>query len=233
MRASLAVVGLVALSACGNPGSFSGKVSGQTLNVKSSAFASVSNIALPGQTAALGTIEGAAVILSSVKDICADVTAKQEHRSQGYLILGIGKAGAGNGSITTGSYPVVDTSDESSVVNKAISGFGFGNLDVEDGSCNNTLKASSAGTATSGSIALNGITTGSSGSADGTFQLSMGPQNDPISGSFSANYCPALEALLQTMVASIVSGSTTGSTSSTDSTGSTGSNATATSFPCS
>lgn len=170
------------LVACGPGGTFTGKVAGFELPVKDAILVKYT----------LGESAIAGVVLTDVPNACATLTSKRNPKNGTSVLMLAGVLGtdlkaslpaAGDYSVTTG----IPTPGKlaSALFIKS------------DATCMNQV-AGAQNTAKSGLVKLSAIKVEAGGSAQGSFDLTFGEQNDKTSGSFNAAYCDVNVAQLGT-----------------------------------
>jgi|CXWL01.1.fsa_nt_gi hypothetical protein len=163
--------------ACGGAGSVNGKVAGNALSVVDSAFLLFKEN---------NKITSAAVILSDKPNLCTTAKANRDTKNSTYLIIGLYRYvddGAG------GLSPVSPDVGDYSVVQPTRAGTYAGALfGKSDASCTTTVGATQSA-AQSGTVKVTAFKPEANGSAVGTFDITVGTQNDKVTGSFNALFC--------------------------------------------
>jgi hypothetical protein len=156
------------IAACGSsPNAVDGSVRGQSLHANAAAM-----IRLPTQ---YGPV--LSVFLSDRSDICAALQGNGRIKSTTTLILSVARvSGQQFVTATEGSYSITGTEDW-------LAGAKFTQF---DGNCRGTIGASPV--ATDGQVKLTQVQVIAGGSAEGTFDLTLG--SEKLTGRFDATDCP-------------------------------------------
>ena len=180
---------------CAPPGSWTGKVEGHVLSVKSAIFGMGTP---PGTLAPLNPNVAGAVVLSDAPDPCADVTNNALSSRKSYLVMGLVKPTASDVPLST--YLAINDLQQftnalhtTSILDIMVNGANVTQLYVTNPTCGQVLDPNQ-------SMAVDGtVTVGSwdpKNTASGIYDLTMGSQDDPIRGSFNAAWCPGLMPFL-------------------------------------
>lgn len=175
MKLIALLIAAVTLGACGGPGSFSGTVAGNPLAVRDAIFGLTRD--------ASGRATTAVLVMADVPDICTSVKANRNPKGATYLavaltrLTGLVLAPPDVGDYTVTTFPTTSG-------NYALSGAFIKN----DPSCLNTIAAQSSGFK-SGLIKIGSYRAEVGGGMSGTFDVTVGNQDDKATGSFSARFC--------------------------------------------
>lgn len=174
MKQMTLVVGLFAAMLSGCAGSVNGTVGGVNLSVADAIFAVLKDDA--------GKSLAALVFLADKPKLCDSLKANREPKQATSLVLAMARYNA-NGEVLA---PDVA---EYTVNNSPTSGgdYATGYFARTDANCTNTL-ANDAATGKSGLVKVTNFKGDSTGSANGTFDITFG-SGDKVSGNFNATYC--------------------------------------------
>ncbi len=204
-KLSLVCCAALAAASCGKKtigGSTSGTVAGLGLTVKSAVFAPLS---VPADLAKIGVQHVTAFVLADAADICGDAAAKALQPNQQYLLMAA--AAPVSGVMGKGVYNVLDPNavmkGDPAAIAALLRGSALVSLQRGDASCKNSLSPEQS-IAVSGSVTVSEYEEKTDGTAEGSFQLSMGEAGEALGGSFTATYCPALKELLDAVLATSV-----------------------------
>lgn len=167
----------VGLLACGNGGTFSGKVAGNELSVKDAVFT---------VTRSQGKIVTSTLILADIPDVCTLLKANRNPKSATAFGTAFIRTNANGDVLATdiGNYTVLaDLNGATAGNNVALAAFGR-----VDANCTNTLSAAQSN-GKSGIIKVTEYNPAADGKMSGTFDITFGDQNDKVTGSFSADFC--------------------------------------------
>ncbi|MFO0594313.1 MAG: hypothetical protein U0228_03385 [Myxococcaceae bacterium] len=171
-RMMLMVAAIAALSGCS--GSVSGTVGGNSLPVADAIFAVLKDTA--------GKTTGAIIVLADKPKICDSLKANREPKSSTSMFFSIARITATDSlAPDVGDYTVIDT------LPTAAGSFAFAGFSHTDTNCTNTLSGS-ASTGKSGLVKVTNFKGDSTGSANGTFDVTFGG-GDKVTGSFNATFC--------------------------------------------
>lgn len=164
-------------AACGGAGSVNGKVAGNQLSVVDSAFLLFKDN---------NKIVSAAVILSDKPNLCTTAKANRDTKNSTYLIIGLYRyVDDGAGGLTPVSPDVGDYSVTQVTRAGTYAGGLFGKSDA---ACQTTVGATQSA-AQSGTVKVTTFKPEANGSAVGTFDITIGTQNDKLTGTFNAQFC--------------------------------------------
>jgi hypothetical protein len=195
MRSLLIVAAMGSLLACGGPGAWKGAVEGQSLTVTNAVFVMRLETV---QTIGTGEVHPNSpvihVLMSDSPQLCSELSGGALSASHTYAHITLVEPSISGSTVVTkptpGVYRVLDP------YNPRDDGTGAGTAIFEffskDCGAHVTQKA---GTALSGSLYLSHIDVKNGGTADAEIRTTgFGPQQDIVTGSFHAVYCPALSA---------------------------------------
>lgn len=173
MKQLTSLAGVLALSlvaACGGPGSVNGTVSGHSLAVSDAVYADI-NVA--------GGIVGV-IFLSDHAGMCDEIKANRQPKNLTYLAIALTNFDASHKTLplAEGEYTVSGANGMVALVN----------YNWTDSSCQTKLTAGQSN-GKSGLIKLTHFSDGTD--AAGTFDVTIGSQNDHVTGSFDAPNCNA------------------------------------------
>ncbi len=172
---------LVVLSGCFGPGSVSGTVSGISLNVQDAIFFSPKDNA--------GKTVGLAVLLADKPNLCDTLKANRQPKSSTGLSLVMMNIKVDGSTVTFLSPDVASYTVTTNDADLAKGGlFAQGGFGKNDSSCTSTL-TDAASTMKSGLVKLTAIKNEAGGTAEGTFDVSIGSQADKLTGRFTASFC--------------------------------------------
>lgn len=170
---SLLALSLVVLSGCN---SFNGTVNGIPLSIKDAMFGLLKDDA--------GKSAGLLVIVADQPNICDKLKANREPKnstSMTFVLFNIGDMG--QLAPSTGDYTMTSSLGATSRGNVGIAQFS-----KSDGNCTATLQDKNS-SAQSGLVKISSLNSSAGGTASATFDITVGSQNDKVTGSFNANYC--------------------------------------------
>lgn len=168
------------LTGCGGPGSVSGTVSGVSLAVQDAIFFIAKDDA--------GKSQAAVVLLADKPNLCDTFKANRKPKSVTglmFLLMNVKVEGTAVTALApdVADYAIVDFSTI-----KTSGHFGDGAFVKNDANCTDSLASTATGLK-SGLVKLTSLKSEASGSAAGTFDVSVGTQADKLTGSFNASYC--------------------------------------------
>jgi hypothetical protein len=182
MRTTLLAVAVLAVSACaGN--SFDGKVAGEAITIKSSAFLQSKD--------SNGKPTGAAVYIADVDgNGCDYIKSNRQPKSGTYVVFSMVNRDSNNNAVapTVGDYTVVDPLSLDALTTKGLVGSSI--FTKNDTSCTNVLASKNADSK-SGVIKVGSYSAVAGGSISGSFDITYGDQADHVTGGFSAEFCDA------------------------------------------
>jgi len=172
---------------CGGPGSFDGKVVGNELNVDDAVFLALNDWA--------GNRAAAVLVMADFPDMCGKFKASREPKNATYVVFAVFRTqGSGTDPIfrspDKGTYTVVDFQAVGGPT-APLGNFAFAYFKKNDANCRNVIDDERA-LAKSGKIDVEKIEFKNDGSMTGKFDVTFGPQNDKVKGSFDASFCDAL-----------------------------------------
>ncbi len=170
-----AVLALIIVG-CGGPGGFDGKVSGTELKVSEA-------LLFPAKDGS-GKLVGAYVGMANVTGVCDRLKAGRAFKDTTAVLIAMTTLGTDLKATapTPGDYPVKLPTGAG---NAAIATFV-----KTDSKCMTTIPGGNSN-GVSGLVKLSAIKLEAGGSAQGTFDITFGSQNDKTTGSFNATFCDA------------------------------------------
>ncbi|MFT3706646.1 MAG: hypothetical protein QM817_03170 [Archangium sp.] len=168
----IAVAVMAACSGCA--GSVNGSVGGVNLSVADAIFAVLKDNQ--------GKTTGAIIVLADKPKICESLRANREPKSSTSMFMSISRI--------TDTDALAPDVGEYTVIQGLPSGagsFSYAGFSHGDSNCTNTL-SSSASSGKSGLVKVTNFKGDSSGSANGTFDITFGA-GDKITGNFNATFC--------------------------------------------
>jgi hypothetical protein len=172
MRASTTTLfAVLALAACGGPGSFEGTVNGVNLAVKDSVFVASRNSS--DQVTALQ------LFLTDRPGLCAALQARAQFTSSIVFFATFGHSDPANGQL------VVPTAGEYPVFSGSLGRFSVPGLAQVDATCQQAHSDFASG----GTVTLKGYQAEAGASMTGSFDLTFNPQGHQGKGSFDADFC--------------------------------------------
>ncbi len=184
MNRSLKVVTAAAvlslLSACG-AGSVSGSVSGISLGVQDMIFFVLKDTG--------GKTQSVVLLAADKPNLCDTLKANRQPKSATSLVLALQNIKVDGTTVTTlapdiGQYTVLEGGSQ--VTNSGL--YASGAFNKTDANCTSSL-TSAASVAKSGFVKVTTLKADSSGSLQGTFDVSIGTQADKLTGSINARFC--------------------------------------------
>ena len=172
------LMGLSAILAVGCGGSgVSGTVVGNTLSVKDTLFAVLKNDE--------GKSAGLLIAMADQPGMCDKLKANREPKNMTSLFFLLGNFS------DTGESLAPDVSDYT--IKESLAATDKGHLgraffSKTDANCTNTLQEKNT-IGQSGLVKVSKLDGSPNGTANGTFDITMGSQTDKLTGSFSATYC--------------------------------------------
>jgi hypothetical protein len=164
-----------ALTGCG--GSFSGTVNGIPLSVQDSIFGLLKDDQ--------GKSTGLVIFLADKPGLCDKLKANREPKNSTsftFLLANIANDGS-QLAPSTGDYTITSNFGASTRGNVGIASFS-----KTDGNCTATIQSANT-TGQSGVVKLSGVNSSSGGQATGSFDITVGTQNDKVTGTIAATYC--------------------------------------------
>jgi hypothetical protein len=166
---------VVILSGCG--GSFSGTVNGLSLNVADSIFGLLKDD--DGKSA------GLVLIMADQPNLCDKLKANREPKNSTamtFLLFNVANDGS-QLAPSTGDYTITSTLGPTTRGN-----IGLASFSKTDGNCTDTIQPANT-TGQSGLVKLSSVNSSAGGQANGTFDITVGTQNDKVTGTIIANFC--------------------------------------------
>jgi hypothetical protein len=169
------ILALAALTGCG--GSFSGTVNGISLNVQDSIFGLLKD--------EMGKSAGLVIFMADQPGLCDKLKANREPKnstSMTFLLFNVSNDGM-QLAPSTGDYTIT-----SSLTATTRGNIGIASFSKSDGNCTATIQPANT-TGQSGIVKLSALNSSAGGQATGTFDITVGTQNDKVTGSIAASFC--------------------------------------------